>query len=217
MKASDFVTTSEQKVAASERLLFTEQTDAVNTGLVDSADKKGGSALNGPPAPPSGGPSTAGTGTAVLAWPTAHSRPEADGTPPGDGGPISGEAGQEPQCAGCAAMTAQTVRHMAAAMAQTHCGVGRRGGCPQHSCRVTELDGADDAVLRGRKVRCPAQRPSTGPSVNAWEAARIRPAHARRAVAWTECCVTARTARRTAGESDPHRAIPLAVCPRRNT
>ena len=41
MKASDFVTTSEQKVAASERLLFTEQTDAVNTGIVDSADKKG--------------------------------------------------------------------------------------------------------------------------------------------------------------------------------
>ena len=47
MKASDFVTTSEQKVAASERLLFTEQTDAVNTGIVDSADKKGVSALNG--------------------------------------------------------------------------------------------------------------------------------------------------------------------------
>ena len=72
MKASDLVTTSEQKVLAGERLLFTEQTDAVNTGLVNSADKSG-SVLKDRQLP-TGGPSSTG-------------RPEADGTPPGDGGP----------------------------------------------------------------------------------------------------------------------------------
>ena len=65
MKASDFVTTSEQKVAASERLLFTEQTDAVNTGIVDSADKKGVSALNGASAVRKA--AKAGVSNAVLA------------------------------------------------------------------------------------------------------------------------------------------------------
>ena len=65
VKASDFVTTSEQKVAASERLLFTEQTDAVNTGIVDSADKKGVSALNGASAVRKA--AKAGVSNAVLA------------------------------------------------------------------------------------------------------------------------------------------------------
>lgn len=46
MKASDFTTTSSQRDAASQTLLQTEQTDAVNSGLVGKADKSG-SALKG--------------------------------------------------------------------------------------------------------------------------------------------------------------------------
>lgn len=46
MKASDFTTTSSQREAASQTLLQTEQTDAVNSGIVGKADKSG-SALKG--------------------------------------------------------------------------------------------------------------------------------------------------------------------------
>lgn len=46
MKASDFVSTSTERDNAALRLIQTEETDAVNTGLVGSADKSG-SALKG--------------------------------------------------------------------------------------------------------------------------------------------------------------------------
>ena len=39
MKPSDFVSTSGQKQDMSQSLLQTEMTDAVNTGIVDRADK----------------------------------------------------------------------------------------------------------------------------------------------------------------------------------
>lgn len=47
MKASDFATTSREREEAAQNLVRTEETDAVNTGIVDSADKRGGSALKG--------------------------------------------------------------------------------------------------------------------------------------------------------------------------
>lgn len=208
MKASDLVTTSEQKVLAGERLLFTEQTDAVNTGLVNSADKSG-SVLKDRQLP-TGGPSS-----------TGRRPPMADGPQPPRGRrtrrgwrTISDGQAKNPN-APDASLTAQTHRHMAAAMGKRTAATAA-GAVVHNTLQDTELDGADNlyyetkGTVSGAKAVYRAIRKRLG-------ASRNRPEHARRAVAWTECCVTARTARRTAGESYPHRAIPLAVCPRRNT
>ena len=39
MKASDFVSSSSERAENARDLLHTEETDAVNSGIVDSADK----------------------------------------------------------------------------------------------------------------------------------------------------------------------------------
>lgn len=133
MKASDFVTTSEQKVAASERLLFTEQTDAVNTGIVDSADKKGVSALNGASAIRKA--AKAGMGNAVLA---ATAKSHGDRTAESESGD-TGESG------------GRTIR--------TRFGNGAKGAAKGLAAKAvhstlegSELEGVDDAYYKGKAV-----------------------------------------------------------------
>lgn len=137
MKASDFVTTSEQKVAASERLLFTEQTDAVNTGIVDSADKKGVSALNGASAIRKA--AKAGMGNAVLAATSEKHSDRAAGQGTGGTGlpDGTGESG------------GRTFR--------TRLGNGAKGAAKGFAAKAvhstlegSELEGVDDAYYKGK-------------------------------------------------------------------
>ena len=133
VKASDFVTTSEQKVAASERLLLTEQTDAVNTGLVDSADKRGISALKdrqfptGRPSSPDGQASVAGQQT------IPHGQMDSTLSPTAD-------------------LKAQVRHHMGTAMGRQ--GVAAVAGSVVHSTlKDSELEGSDDLYYKARGVR----------------------------------------------------------------
>lgn len=139
MKASDFVTTSEQKVAASERLLFTEQTDAVNTGIVDSADKKGVSALNGASAVRKA--AKAGMGNAVLAATSKARSDRAAGQGTGGTGlpDDTGESGGH---------TFRTrLRNGAKGSAK-----GLAAKAVHSTLEGSELEGVDDAYYKGKAV-----------------------------------------------------------------
>lgn len=137
MKASDFVTTSEQKVAASERLLFTEQTDAVNTGIVDSADKKGVSALNGASAVRKA--AKAGVSNAVLAATSKKHSDRATGQGTGGTGLPDGTGESD----------GRTFR--------TRLGNGAKGAAKGFAAKAvhstlegSELEGVDDAYYKGK-------------------------------------------------------------------
>lgn len=137
MKASDLVTTSEQKVLAGERLLFTEQTDAVNTGLVNSADKSG-SVLKDRQLP-TGGPSSTGRRPPMADGPQP---PRGRRDPAGGWRTISDVQAKNPN-APDASLTAQTHRHMAAAMGKRTAATAA-GAVVHNTLQDTELDGADN-------------------------------------------------------------------------
>ena len=203
MKASDLVTTSEQKVLAGERLLFTEQTDAVNTGLVNSADKSG-SVLKDRQLP-TGGPSSTGRRPPMADGPQP---PRGRRDPAGGWRTISDGQAKNPN-APDASLTAQTHRHMAAAMGKRTAATAA-GAVVHNTLQDTELDGADNlyyetkgtvsgakAVYRAIRKRLAASPQPTGTRAASRGVSLDGPANSRR--------------------SYPHRAIPLAVCPRRNT
>lgn len=87
MKASDFTTTSSQREAASQTLLQTEQTDAVNSGLVGKADKSG-SALKGSLYSTGKKAATGGAASAALSSVTKGRR-GASSAEPVSGSPVS--------------------------------------------------------------------------------------------------------------------------------
>ena len=137
MKASDLVTTSEQKVLAGERLLFTEQTDAVNTGLVNSADKSG-SVLKDRQLP-TGGPSSTGRRPPMADGPQP---PRGRRDPAGGWRTVSDGQAKNPN-APDASLTAQTHRHMAAAMGKRTAATAA-GAVVHNTLQDTELDDADN-------------------------------------------------------------------------
>ena len=139
MKASDFATTSREREGAAQNLVRTEETDAVNTGIVDSADKRGGSALKGASA--ARGAVRGGATNAALAAISKGGRHT--------GGSVGSETAPD--------MTEGATGATGGSTLKTRLGGGAKGAARglaakgvRNQLEGTELEGADDLYYRGR-------------------------------------------------------------------
>lgn len=138
MKVSDFVSTSSKRAENARDLLHTEETDAVNTGIVDSADKSG-SALKGGSAVRRA--AKGGVSNAALAAVT-KGRGKASGSDAADGGE---EASADGFRAGGSLKSRLKGGAKGAAKGLVASGVRKE-------LEDTELEGADDLYYKGRTV-----------------------------------------------------------------
>ena len=154
MKASDFVTTSTERDVSSRELLRTEETDAVNSGIVGSADKSG-SALKGAAAVHQA--VKGGVSNATLAAITG-----------GRGGKTTGASGKD---FGAATTVGESTQDEAGAVGAALAGrqslkSGLKGGAKAAATAMvggkaledTEFEGADDLYYRGRAIKRLASR-----------------------------------------------------------
>lgn len=155
MRASDFVITSTQRVDSGQQLIQTELTDAVNSGIVDRADKSERS-LKGSLYTVGKRGATGGAKSAALAAATRRRGTDVAG----DGG---GEAGAETESGPSAATggradrtsaantKAQTTRHLSDAL-KSNAGAGARdavvGAAVGSTLSNTSLEGTDDAAYK---------------------------------------------------------------------
>ena len=150
MSATDFITTSTQRQDAERQLVQTEQTNAVNTGLVGSADKSG-SALKD--APYTIGRKGKGAGSAIA----AVARAKAKGT--------TGTSQSESNTEHADLTEAQSSRHLSDALKGGAMAVA--GSAVSKTLDDTELEGADDLFYKGKgilRVARAVKRRMAGPS-----------------------------------------------------
>lgn len=140
MKASDFATTSREREEAVQNLIRTEETDAVNTGIVDSAGKRGGSALKGASA--ARGAVRGGATNAALAAISKGGGKHTGGSVDSEVAPAMSE-GASVTTGGSSLKT--KLRGGAKGAAK---GLAVKGVHSQ--LEGTELEGADDLYYRGR-------------------------------------------------------------------
>ena len=173
MKASDFTTTSSQRDAASQTLLQTEQTDAVNSGLVGKADKSG-SALKGNLYSVGKKAATGGAASAALSAVTKGRKDASSAEPSsasddaasdGDGGTVvspkggrsKGRSAQTGSSAGTASSTSSGMAAKGGRFGESLKAGAKRAGkgavlgaAARKTLEGTELEGADDLYYKGK-------------------------------------------------------------------
>lgn len=152
MKASDFAVTASERERAASRLVQTEATDAVNTGIVGSAEPSGERALKGRAKRTrsvGGGPKGPTPPSSPAALASAAKRRRGPGSGQGRGADVPGDATR-----------AQATGHMRAAVAAKGKTGARAAGAARATAssavhgalRDTELEGADDLYYKGHGV-----------------------------------------------------------------
>lgn len=131
MKASDFVSSSSERAENARDLLHTEETDAVNSGIVDSADK-GASAVK---RAAKGGATNAALAAVTKGRGKAYGEEAADG---------AGDAAEGPRTGGS---LKSRLKGGAKGAAKALAASGVR-----KELEGTELEGADDLYYKGRAV-----------------------------------------------------------------
>lgn len=158
MKAADFVTTSTERDVSSRELLRTEETDAVNSGIVGSADKSG-STLKGAAAvqkATKGGVSNA-TLAAITGGRGAKSGAKTTGASGKDIGAATtvGDAASDETVAAVTAVSGRQSLKSALKGGAKAAAVATVSG---KALEGTEFEGADDLYYKGRTVKRLASR-----------------------------------------------------------
>ena len=148
MKASDYARTASEREDAGAQLIRTEQTNAVNTGIVGSADKSAMALKRA--AYEKGRRSSAGGAAAAAA---AGKRAKAGKEAAGSGGESGSTFGKE-QAASQKTRT-QADHHLRESLKKAAKPAARDaliGGVVSKTLEDSELEGMDDAAYRGRRA-----------------------------------------------------------------